>query len=75
MKDNPKVAVIGLNVMDEKDAFQGWVQKNQSKYTFTFSPLTAAKTMTESPLPLRKLMVCPLFQRRLSSAPMERSPR
>jgi peroxiredoxin len=37
MKDNPKVAVIGLNVMDEKDAFQGWVQKNQSKYTFTFA--------------------------------------
>jgi peroxiredoxin len=37
MKDDPKVAVIGLNVMDEKDAFASWVKKNQDKYTFTFA--------------------------------------
>jgi len=37
LKDNPKVAVIGLNVMDEKDSFNGWVKKNQDKYTFTFA--------------------------------------
>jgi thiol-disulfide isomerase/thioredoxin len=50
LKDNPNVEFIGLNVMDDKDKFDSWVQKNNQTYRFTFA-FDASKAPDDTVLP------------------------